>query len=153
MDGLKRCCTCKRELLRSEFNLRRAAFDGLQSRCRSCSRAWYEAHRDGHIVVVVRRNAAFRADLKAKLAAYFAEHPCVDCGERDIRCLEFDHRDRSTKTANIAGLLRAVVSWDVIRQEIEKCDVRCANCHRRKTAAEVNSWRHQLVMTREGGPG
>lgn len=153
MDGLKRCCTCKRELPRSEFNIRRAAFDGLQSRCRSCSRAWYEAHRDGHIVVSARRNAALRAELEAKLAAYFAEHPCVDCGERDIRCLEFDHRDRSTKTANIAGLLRLVVSWEVICQEIAKCDVRCANCHRRRTAAQVNSWRHQLVMASEGGPG
>ena len=153
MDELKRCCTCKRELPRSEFNVRRAAFDGLQSRCRSCSRAWYEAHRDGHIVVVFGRNAALRADLQAKLAAYFAEHPCVDCGERDIRCLEFDHRDRSTKTANISGLLRAVVSWDVICQEIEKCDVRCANCHRRRTAAQVNSWRHQLAMASERAAG
>jgi hypothetical protein len=99
--------------------------------------------------VTVRRNAALRAELEAKLAAYFAEHPCVDCGERDIRCLEFDHRDRSTKTANIAGLLRLVVSWEVISAEIEKCDVRCANCHRRRTAAQVNSWRHQLVMALE----
>jgi hypothetical protein len=153
MDELKRCCTCKRELPRSEFNIRRAAFDGLQSRCRACSRAWYEAHRDGHIVVAVRRTAAFRDDLKARLAAYFAEHPCVDCGERDIRCLEFDHRDRSTKSANIAFLLRAAVSWEVISAEIEKCDVRCANCHRRRTAAQVNPWRHRLVMGTEREAG
>ena len=133
----------------STFDERRST---VQSRCRSCSRAWYEARRDGHIVVSARRNAALRAELEAKLAAYFAEHPCVDCGERDIRCLEFDHRDRSTKTANIAGLLRLVVSWKVICQEIAKCDVRCANCHRRRTAAQVNSWRHQLVMASEGGP-
>jgi hypothetical protein len=153
MDELKRCCTCKRQLPRSEFNIRRAAFDGLQSRCRTCSRAWYEAHRDGHIVASVRRNAALRAELEAKLAAYFAQHPCVDCGEQDIRCLEFDHRDRSTKSANIAGLLRLVVPWDVIWQEIQKCDVRCANCHRRRTAAQVNSWRHQLVMAQSDRPG
>ena len=103
--------------------------------------------------MAARRNAELRAELEAKLAAYFAEHPCVDCGERDIRCLEFDHRDRATKSANIAGLLRLVVSWDIICLEIEKCDVRCANCHRRRTAAQVNSWRHQLVMSLEGGPG
>jgi hypothetical protein len=103
--------------------------------------------------VSVRRNAALRAELEAKLAAYFAQHPCVDCGEQDIRCLEFDHRDRSTKSANIAGLLRLVVPWDVIWQEIQKCDVRCANCHRRRTAAQVNSWRHQLVMAQSDRPG
>jgi hypothetical protein len=31
-------------------------------------------------------------------------------------------------------------------REIEKCDVRCANCHRRKTLAEVNSWRHRVFL-------
>jgi hypothetical protein len=103
--------------------------------------------------VAARRTAAFRADLKASLAAYFAEHPCVDCGEQDIRCLEFDHRDRSTKTASIAFLLRAAVSWEVIRAEIEKCDVRCANCHSRRTAAQVNSWRHQFVLATERDAG
>jgi hypothetical protein len=79
--------------------------------------------------------------------------PVSTAGEGDIRCLQFDHRDRSTKTANVANLLSNARSWKVILAEIEKCDVRCANCHSRRTAAQVNSWRHQVVMgsDREAG--
>ena len=93
------------------------------------------------------RTRAQRARLAARMAAYLAARQCVDCGERDIRCLEFDHRDRSTKTKAVALLVRDGVSWDVILEEIEKCDVRCANCHRRKTAAENNSWRHRVFFS------
>jgi formate-dependent nitrite reductase cytochrome c552 subunit len=36
-------------------------------------------------------------------------------------------------------------TWARIREEIEKCDVLCANCHRRKSAAEFNYKRHVFV--------
>jgi hypothetical protein len=149
MDDQKRCNTCKQMRALSEFNVRTAAPDGLQSRCRVCCRDWYLKHRVDHIANVVRRNRAYRQQPRVRLVAYLATHPCVDCGEGDIRCLQFDHRDRSTKTANVAYLLSNARSWKVILAEIEKCDVRCANCHSRRTAAQVNSWRHQVVMAAE----
>ena len=148
MDRQKRCCTCHLVLPVTEFNRRAAAVDGLQSRCRACSRSWYVNNRDAHISNVARRNAAYRAVLADLLAAYLGDHPCcVDCGETDIRCLEFDHRDRAAKTANVSALQYQSRSWTVLLREIEKCDVRCANCHRRKTLAEVNSWRHQFFLS------
>jgi hypothetical protein len=153
MDELKRCSTCKNMRPLSEFNVRTSASDGLQSRCRECCRDWYVKHRTDHIANVARRNIAYRQELRVRIAAYFATHPCVDCGERDIRCLQFDHRDRSTKTANVAHLLGGALPWKAILAEIEKCDVRCANCHSRRTAAQVNSWRHQLVMAIEREAG
>ena len=153
MDGQKRCNTCKKMRALSAFNVRTAAADGLQSRCRECCREWYLQHRADHIANVARRNLAYRKELRVRIAAYFATHPCVDCGERDIRCLQFDHRDPSTKTANVAYLLGGALSWKAILAEIEKCDVRCANCHSRRTAAQVNSWRHQLVLANERGAG
>jgi hypothetical protein len=142
MDDRKRCNTCKMMRALSEFNVRTAAADGLQARCRE----WYLKHRAEHIANVARRKIAYRQELRVQLAAYFATHPCVDCGERNVRCLEFDHRDRSTKRANVAYLLGGALSWKAILAEIEKCDVRCANRHSRRTAAQVNSWRHQLVV-------
>jgi hypothetical protein len=141
---LKTCCTCQRPLPLSEFNKRRAAKDGLQARCRSCSQQWRQRDRAAHIANVGRRNAAQRQRLYARLAEYFEGHPCVDCGESDVRCLEFDHRDRATKTADISRLFKDVASWSVILAEIEKRDVRCANCHRRRTADQFATWRHRL---------
>lgn len=147
MDGQKRCCTCHAVLPRTEFNRRAAAVDGLQSRCRACSRSWYERNRATHIANVARRNAAYRRVLVDLLGAYLSSHPCVDCGESDVRCLQFAHRDRSTKSANVSTLLRGFRSWEVLLLEIEKCDVRCANCHSRMTAEEDNSWRHQWFLS------
>lgn len=67
------------------------------------------------------------------------EHPCLDCDERDILLLDFDHRDPSTKREAVARLaLSAPLS--AVMAEIAKCDVRCGNCHRKRTAAQFN-WR------------
>lgn len=81
----------------------------------------------------VRRNdARYEAEKRAWIAAYRAEHPCVDCGEADPEVLDFDHV-RGTKTANIAEFTRGGYSLARLIAEVEKCEVRCANCHRRIT--------------------
>ena len=57
---------------------------------------------------------------------------CVDCGERDVVVLDFDHV--RGKAANVGDLVRNEVSIARIDAEIARCEVRCANCHRRRTA-------------------
>jgi hypothetical protein len=65
--------------------------------------------------------------------AYKMGRGCIDCGYKEHPvALEFDHV-RGTKKAGIANLmLRSIHS---IMKEIEKCDVRCANCH------NIRSWK------------
>lgn len=58
---------------------------------------------------------------------------CVDCHERDPVVLDFDHRPGERKLFNI-GTTAMGVSQLRLLAEIAKCDVRCANCHRRITA-------------------
>ena len=53
--------------------------------------------------------------------------------------LEFDHRAGSNKVEAVSRLI-GTRSWRVVKAEIEKCDVRCVRCHRRKTAKEF-SWK------------
>ena len=77
---------------------------------------------------------------KRRLYTYLFSHPCVDCGETDIRCLEFDHV-RGSKTTSISDLLQRAASWATIEAEIAKCEVRCANCHRIKTGERGGWWR------------
>ena len=65
----------------------------------------------------------------------------MDCNESDILVLEFDHKERKEKSYNVSYLMRRGLSFDKLIEEIKKCDVRCANCHRRKTEKESNSWK------------
>jgi len=99
---------------------------------------YYYAHREEYNQ---RRAATKRGQvLQAKVMAYLDEHPCVDCGEADPVVLEFDHV-RGKKVASVSLMVREVRSWALIEAEIAKCDVRCANCHRRVTARRAGWYR------------
>ena len=56
---------------------------------------------------------------------------CTKCNENHPACLDFHHRDSSEKEYTIAYLTGNTGSIKRIIQEIEKCDVLCANCHRK----------------------
>ncbi|MCW8141499.1 MAG: hypothetical protein KIT58_21560 [Planctomycetota bacterium] len=77
--------------------------------------------------------------MKDFVRSHLAAHPCVDCGEADPVVLDFDHV-RGEKASEVSGLVRRRLSLDVVAAEIAKCDVRCGNCHRRKTAREQSWW-------------
>jgi ribosomal protein S27E len=64
---------------------------------------------------------------------YLQSHPCIDCGESDHVVLEFDHV-RGEKVKSISKMVATTYSLESLIKEIEKCEVRCANCHRRITA-------------------
>jgi 5-methylcytosine-specific restriction endonuclease McrA len=64
---------------------------------------------------------------------------CVDCGELDPIVLEFDHVDPTTKYKDVSKLLGK--SLHKLEDEITKCQVVCANCHKRRTAKMFGSWR------------
>lgn len=149
MEATKRCCTCHRELPLAAFNRRSRAADGLQSRCRDCSRAWYEQHRAAHMANAARRSKRARDELAARLHAYLQDRQCIDCRQGDIRCLDFDHRDPMTKAADVVTLVNQLVSWPRIEEEIAKCDVRCANCHRRRTATQLGTRRQRFYEAQQ----
>lgn len=81
-------------------------------------------------------SARIRDRNRLYIIDYLSSHPCIDCGESDTVVLEFDHfRD---KTYDVAELSGRCVSLATLQEEINKCEVRCANCHRRKTAKQFN---------------
>ncbi|GAA3647205.1 hypothetical protein GCM10022202_03230 [Microbacterium marinilacus] len=70
----------------------------------------------------------------------------MDCGEADIVVLEFDHLPGKEKLFDIArGVGGSTRSWKAIEAEIAKCEVVCANCHRRRGAARGGFRKHLLV--------
>lgn len=144
MNSTKICPKCARELDLSEFNWK--VKDIKKSvHCKECSRKYirdhYKNNRGYYLAKSLRRNSRLREDAHKYIYQYLLNHPCIDCGETDIVVLEFDHKDRSMKDIEISSIIRQGYRLDRIITEIEKCDVRCANCHRRKTAKESNSWK------------
>ncbi len=71
--------------------------------------------------------------MKTYIWRYLSDHKCIDCGEKDPIVLEFDHIRDKTFTISSIGRDRTLGE---VKKEIEKCEVRCANCHRRKTARQ-----------------
>jgi hypothetical protein len=143
---VKRCCTCHEFKEFSHFNKRESAYDGLQSRCRECSREWYANNREEHMKNVKRRNDAERERIRMRVQEYLAGSRCVDCGVTDVRVLEFDHRPGTKKLDNVGSLVSSSYSWKAVAREIAKCDVRCANCHRIVTYERAGSWRHSAFL-------
>lgn len=138
VDAAKCCCTCKQVKPLADFNRLRKAKDGRQPSCRACNAAYHRNNWDRHMSQIRARRARRRAANKAYIVGYLRGHPCVDCGKTDIVVLELDHlRD---KLANVSSLIQNG-ELRRIHEEIEKCDVVCANCHRRRTALRGNWYR------------
>jgi hypothetical protein len=120
---------------------------GLQSWCKECKNSWdrdhYQNISTGRKREIKDRKYRIREEARAILCDYFAEHPCIDCGETDIVVLEFDHL--GNKEFTISAAMQQGFSIDSIKKEINKCESVCCNCHRRRTAQRENSWRISLL--------
>ena len=70
-----------------------------------------------------------RSELKKKAIDYKGGK-CSKCGyATDFSALEFHHVDTSTKEFNISKYALGK-DWGIIRKELDKCILLCANCHR-----------------------
>jgi hypothetical protein len=151
-DGdLRKCSRCRGLKPPAEFAWRRRKRLQRDTFCRACRAAYgrehYEANRDRYIEQARVQKRALQRERTAYLIEYFKGHPCVECGEADPVVLEFDHlRDK----AFAIGPSLSRRSWQSILDEIEKCEVVCANCHRGRTARRRGSLR--AVMTKGDYP-
>jgi hypothetical protein len=148
-DPGRRCGRCGEVKPVESFNWRRKAIGQRDNMCRVCRAAYkhehYSANKTRYILQAADSKRRLRLQRTSWLLDYFSSHPCVDCGESDPVVLDFDHlRDKSFAVAEVLTYRR----WDVILEEIEKCDVVCANCHRRRTAARRGSVRATLDALR-----
>src|SRR3989344_2620710 len=93
---MKGCSRCKEEKVLEEFNFK-VKLKGTRSyQCRDCSRLYvrshYERNKEYYLKKAHRNNTALRQKVREYLWTYLSTLPCVDCGEKDILVLEFDHQ-------------------------------------------------------------
>ncbi|MEI7810519.1 MAG: hypothetical protein WCI41_03115 [bacterium] len=141
-----KCTKCKKEKTIDNFNFKLKSLDVRHKQCKECTRLFVKNHYNKNRVYYLgktqKRNSVLRSEILNYIQQYLINNPCVDCGETDVAVLEFDHnRDKYVKVKAVSSLIRSRCSLDKIKEEIEKCEVRCANCHRRKTAKDFKWFR------------
>lgn len=142
---MKTCTKCKEEKMLEEFYKDSKSKDGKSRWCGACLRS---ARNANYATAAGKaKNDAYGKRMREKnrifLFEYMLEHPCVDCGEGNPIVLEFDHKDPAEKSFGIGGSGMLFKSWNTVLKEIEKCDVRCANCHKIKTATQFGWYKAQ----------
>ncbi len=132
--ALRKCSRCgwKDE---SEFNLRDAKRGILQSICRDCQcklgRARYANNKKN--VLEINRRSKQKSQVRAAvfIQEYLSSRACVDCGESDMAVLTFDHI-KGEKKYYISDIVTGGYSIETIKEELEKTEVVCFNCHMRR---------------------
>lgn len=137
------CKKCQTDKCLSEYHFRKdvKSNGGYRYICKACAcerakqsyqdnkeKVKERSRRQGSIRILERRKYTYN---------YLLEHPCVQCGEKDPTVLEFDHIDPSTKSYTVGHMAWSNCAMKKLKDEIAKCQVLCANCHRRKTAKEL----------------
>jgi hypothetical protein len=144
---VKTCTKCGVVTVLPAFPFKDRALGKRGSRCRLCmaaySREHYRLNRARYLKRARKRRRRDHRRNESRIFRYLLEHSCVDCGETDPLLLDFDHRDSISKRDVVARLARRR-PWREVLAEIEKCDVRCVRCHRRKTARQFRWMRDQL---------
>jgi len=134
----QRCGTCGEVRPIKEFSFRNRLTRRRHTTCKSCQRKFKRAFYLRNLQSYKEKSARQKTEAilrnQSHVREFLSTHPCIDCGESNPIVLEFDHI--GAKDRDIAQLILDGVSWDRILSEIKKCKVRCANCHRKKTARE-----------------
>lgn len=139
---MKICNNCNQLKEDSEFSpAKKANWRGLSAYCKECKRLYDKDYWTKNKNKLAQRKKENKQNICNRninfIVDYLKTHPCIDCNEPNIVVLEFDHV-KEIKVGNISEMVCNGVSLLTLQNEINKCEVRCANCHRIKTAKERN---------------
>jgi hypothetical protein len=117
-----------------------------QTICKTCQNVyklkWYYKNHEENRVKFNQTRQNLVISLQEKMIEYLTGKCCIDCGESNIITLDFDHINPEEKQHNIGNMIHSCFSWEKICEEINKCEIRCANCHRIKTAKTYSYYKH-----------
>lgn len=150
-DSGKVCQKCKTHQDRSNFSKHKGKSDGLQVTCKSCekvrNKAYYKSTPEKNSAR--KMYATRRRELIRTFTQPLVENGCVDCKRYVPNAMDFDHVT-GVKLVGIAALVTMKTSDEVmlniLHQELNKCQVRCANCHRKVTMARYKSSKRLKFM-------
>jgi hypothetical protein len=139
----KTCTKCKISKNISNFNRHKITKDGYRTWCKVCAlekQAYYRRTYPKAKQVMKNNHVKRRERNRIFIKKYLNAHPCVDCGDSRWQVLHFDHV-KGQKLRNISHMVLRACSISLLKKEIKKCQVLCANCHLLKTAKQFGWFR------------
>jgi hypothetical protein len=129
---VRRCAKCR--VFKSLELFARKRSNDYQPYCRTCQAEYKKEHYRKNKQRYVE-GARRRRDRLIEVLRTAKTKPCADCGRSyPYYVMDFDHRDGEKKAGGIPQLIAAgLVSQKGLLDEIAKCDIVCANCHRERT--------------------
>jgi len=123
---------------------------GYQNLCIDCKSQYNKKHyikdKEKYLNRATKRNKITKDILKQNITNFLLNKKCENCSETDIVTFDFHHRDPKGKKFEIAkGLVQGYL-WETILEEINKCIILCANCHRKLHAKENNNYKYKASL-------
>ena len=140
-----KCTVCKLSKPEEDFYWQYKS-KGIRSKnCKKCSnhftKKWYWNNRERCLQKKKEWSKKRKLAIKQYLYEYMSKHPCIACKENDPVVLEFHHKNKQEKEYTVANMAISSFNLERIKKEVAKCEVLCANCHRRQTAKDENWFR------------
>lgn len=131
VDSMKVCCRCHTPKPLSEFTKSKARKDGYNPSCKVCHRAYVKQHYDENKPYYKNKARARTRQIREWLDDR-KRQPCADCKQTfNPWQMDFDHK--FDKKFDLGQACVLGLSFERIQDEVAKCDVVCANCHRQRT--------------------
>ena len=140
----KKCSNCKIEKDFNQFNKDKNKKGGVGNVCKDCNKlymnSYYQSNKERLGKETYKNKQKNKVDNREKMFEYLNSCECKDCGNSDVRVLEFDHIGKKKRSVN--QLLQEGRGWNRILEEIELCEVVCSNCHKIRTYSRMESYRN-----------
>ena len=140
------CIKCGIEKEDTEFSFKNKKKQIRSTTCALCSKEYgklhYQENKSRYIERARKFNIQQAIEVRQKVFDYLKTKKCQDCGNDDVRVLEFDHKDTLDKTDSVGNMIHRHC-WKTVLKEIGKCEIRCANCHRIKTMKQFDYFKNK----------
>jgi hypothetical protein len=132
---LRLCARCDQWKTSDEFANSRT---GQFSYCRDCRNAYdRQYYNDRGRPARLARQRAHNNAARAWMASLKEGIPCSDCGEVfPVWVMHWDHLPEFEKKGDVSVMVQSRTR-EVVLEEIEKCELVCANCHVMRTVARA----------------
>ena len=127
MEKTCNVCKCVKDI--TEFSRNKSKKDGYNNICKECFKLYRDNHYLNNKDYYIKKSRDYRNLQVEELENLKKDLKCEICGEGRYYCLDFHHNNSSEKEGNISTMIR-FSSFKKVKEEILKCRILCANCHR-----------------------